>query len=226
MRPGASIREISPWRSGPGTPTPSARRSTGPAPTSPLLGDRRAGGAVPVRQLDLRRAPAHRDPGRPARGRRLRLARLPAPGRSRPALRLPGAQPARPGPWAALQPDQAAAGPLRQGRRGPGRLGRVGVRLPVRRPEPGQHPRLRPARAQVGGHQPLLRLAERPEPGHALPPDGHLRGARARPDDDPPGPARRHTGHLRRHRAPGDHRAPAPDRRHRDEHVPSLVELG
>ena len=39
----------------------------------------------------------HGDPRRPARGRRLRLARLPARRAAGPALRLPGARPVRPG---------------------------------------------------------------------------------------------------------------------------------
>ena len=116
----------------------------------------------------------------------------------------------------AVQPLEAAARPLRQGRRGPGRLGRVAVRLPVRGAEPRQRPRLGPPCPEVGGHQPVLRLAERPAPRHALPPDGHLRGARPRADDDPPGAPRQHPRHVRRHRAPGDHRAPAPHRHHGD----------
>ena len=56
-----------------------------------------------------------RDPGRAHRGRRLRLARLPAAGAARPALRLPGHRPVGPRAGAALQPEQAAARPLRQG---------------------------------------------------------------------------------------------------------------
>ena len=92
----------------------------------------------------------------------------------------------------AVQPGQAAARPVREGHRGPGRLGRGAVRLPVRRRRTGVNDaRLRPAHAQVGGDQPVLRLEQRPAPAHAVPRDGDLRGARARPDDDPPGPARR-----------------------------------
>ena len=50
----------------------------------PVLRGRRAGPAVPVRRR------RRRDPARADRGRRLRLALLPAGRRARPALRLPG----------------------------------------------------------------------------------------------------------------------------------------
>ena len=83
--------------------------------------------AVPVRRR------RHRDARRAARGRRLRLARLPARRRAGPALRLPRARPERPGQRPALQPEQAAARPVRQGDRRHHRVGRVAVRLPLGR---------------------------------------------------------------------------------------------
>ena len=97
-----------------------------------------------------------------ARGRRLRLARLPAQRRAGPALRLPGARPLRSRRGPALQPEQAAARPVRQGDRRHLRLGPVAVRLRLRRPGQPQRRRLRGQHAQVGGDQPVLRLGRRP----------------------------------------------------------------
>ena len=42
----------------------------------------------------------------------------------------------------------------------------------------------RAAHAQVGRHQPVLRLGRRPAAAHAVPRDGHLRGARQGPHAD------------------------------------------
>ncbi|MEK8105779.1 hypothetical protein NKG94_12670 [Micromonospora sp. M12] len=58
---------------------------------------------------------AERD--RAARGRRVRVARIPAGHRAGPALRLPGARSVRPGERPALQPEQAADRPVREGHR-------------------------------------------------------------------------------------------------------------
>ena len=55
-----------------------------------------------------------RRPHRPRRGRRLRLALLPADRHPGPALRLPGARPVGPGCGAPLRSEQAAARPVRQ----------------------------------------------------------------------------------------------------------------
>ena len=123
------------------------------------------------------------DPRPAARGRRLRLARLPAHRRAGPALRLPDPRPVRPRQGAALQPEQAADRPLRQGPRRPGAVGRGGVRLPVRVARRVQREGLRAVRAQVGGRQPVLRLGQRPPPAHPVPRDGDLRGARQGPHD-------------------------------------------
>ena len=116
-----------------------------------------------------------------ARGRRVRLARLPAHRRARPALRLPDPRPVRPRQGPAVQPEQAADRPLREGRRRPGAVGRGGVRLPVRLAGRAQRDGLRAVRAEVGGRQPVLRLGQRPPPAHPLPRDGDLRGARQGP---------------------------------------------
>ena len=107
----------------------------------------------------------HREPGSAGRGRRLRLARLPAGGRPGPALRLPRARAVRPGDGPALQPEQAAARPLRQGHR---RRGRDGPGAVLLRPGRGRARRLgvgqrtddefaRPHDDQRGD-QPVLRL--------------------------------------------------------------------
>ena len=171
---------------------------------------RRARRAVPVRRR------RHRDPAHAARGRRLRLARLPARRRARPALRLPRARTVRPRSRTALQPEQAAARPVRQGDRRHLRVGPVAVRLRLRRPGQPQRRRLGGQHAEVGGDQPVLRLGHRPAAAARVRRLDHLRGARQGPDRDAP----RHPGaqprHLRRDRAPGDHRAPQGARHHRD----------
>ena len=114
-----------------------------------------------------------------------------------------------PAPGPALQPQQAAARPVRQGHRRPDRLGPVGLRLRLR-DQGAQRRRLGAAHAEVRRHQPVLRLGRRPAAEHAVPQDGHLRGPRQGPDDDQPADARGAARHLRRRRAPGDDRVPAP----------------
>ena len=76
--------------------------------------------------------------------------------------------PLRPRRRAALQPEQAAAGPLRQSRRRHHHLERGPVRLPLRRPGLLQRRRLRPLRHDLGGDQPVLRLGRRPAAAHPL----------------------------------------------------------
>ncbi|CAA9376896.1 MAG: GH13_11 / GH13 / GH13_10 / GH13_13 / CBM 48 / GH13_37, partial [uncultured Nocardioides sp.] len=168
--------------------------------------------AVPVRRR------RHRDLHRPARARRVRLARLPAGRRARPAVRLPRRRAARPRAGPAVQPGEAPHRPLRQGdRRQPRvhlRLGRVAVRVPVRRPGRGQRGRLRGPPAQGRRHQPVLRLARRPAAAHALPRDRDLRGPRQGPDHPAPRGPRADAGDLLRRRAPGGDRAPAAAGRH------------
>ena len=105
-----------------------ARPTTGSGPTS------RCSPASPSGWNCACSAPTARRTGHPAGDGRVRLARLPARHRPRPALRLPGARSLRPGRGAPLQPGQAAARPVRQGDRGTGGLGPGGVQLPVRRP--------------------------------------------------------------------------------------------
>ena len=189
-----------------------------------------AGGDLGRRGHQLRRlrrggrrrrpGPVRPDRGRaaaaPARGHRPHLARLRARGRPRPALRLPGPRRLRPGAGGAPQPGQAPARPLRAGRRGDGRLGRVGVRLPGRRRRPApRRPRLEPARAQVGGGPRHLPVGRGPPPERALGGHGHLRGPRARVHHAPPGRAAAPAGQLRGHGlGPGGGPPPAPRRDH------------
>ncbi len=162
----------------------------------------RAGRALPLRHR------GRRNPGRDARGRRLRLALLPAEHRTRPVLRLPGARPPRPGPGAAMQPEQAASRPLRQGHRRPLRLGPVAVRLQLRRARQSQRRRLGRADAEVRRDQPVLRLGGRPPAAARVRRQRDLRGARQgahrAASGHPGGPARNLLGH----RASGDHRPP------------------
>ena len=125
------------------------------------------------------------------------------------------------GPWdpdqgPALQPEQAAARPLRQGDRRRDRLGPVALRLRLRRRGLPQRRRLRGAHDARRGHQPVLRLGGRPPPRHPLQRVRHLRGARQGPHPAAPRRARGAARDLRRPRAPGGHRAPHQARRHRD----------
>ena len=167
------------------------------------------------RALLLRRG-RRRDPGRADRGRRLRLARLPAADPARPALRLPGERAVGPGAGAAQQPEQAAARPLRQGHHGRHRLEPEPVRLHLRRRGLAQRRRLRPAHDQGRGDQPVLRLGGRPTPRRPLQRVGHLRGTRQRNDRAARGGPGRAARHLRRARAPLGHRPPQPAGHHRD----------
>ena len=171
---------------------------------------RREGGAL------LLRRSRRRDPGRADRGRRLRLARLPAADPARSALRLPGERAVGPGAGAALQPEQAAARPLRQGHHGRHRLEPEPVRLHLRRRGLAQRRRLRPAHDQGRGDQPVLRLGGRPPPRRPLQRVGHLRGARQGDDPAARGGPGRAARHLRRARAPLGHRPPQAAGHHRD----------
>ena len=170
--------------------------------------------AVPVRRRPTRRH--HRDPDRAHRGRRLRLALLPPPGAAGTALRLPRARPVGPREGPALQPQQAAARPLREGDGRRDRLGPVAVRLQLRRPGLAQRRRLRGAHDARRGDQPVLRLGGRPAPRHPLQRVGHLRGTRQGPDPAAPRGARGAPRDVRRPGAPRDHQPPDPARRHRD----------
>ncbi|CAK7283255.1 GH13_11 / GH13 / GH13_13 / GH13_10 / CBM 48 / GH13_37 / GH13_36 [Streptomyces misionensis JCM 4497] len=140
-----------------------------------------------------------------ARGRRLRLARLPARRRTRHALRLPGARPLAARARPPLQPGEAAARSVRPRRGRPDRQPRLPVRAFTGRPGPR---RQRRALHAGSGHRPVLRLGRRPAAAHAVRGLGDLRGPCARADPGAPrgpGPAARH---LRRTRPPRRHRAP------------------
>ncbi|CAA9345726.1 MAG: GH13_11 / GH13 / GH13_13 / GH13_10 / CBM 48 / GH13_37, partial [uncultured Nocardioidaceae bacterium] len=171
---------------------------------------RRPRGALPVRRG------GHRDPRRGHRGRRLRLALLPAAGAARAALRLPRPRAAQPLPRAALQPEQAAARPLRQGHCRRDRVGPVPVRLHLRRPGQPQRRGLRGIHDQGRGHQPVLRLGGRPAAVGPLQRVVHLRGARQGAHQAPPRPPRGAARDVRRPRSPRDHRPPHQARDHRD----------
>ena len=166
-----------------------------------LLRGRHPGRALPVRGR------RHRDPRPAARARRLRLARLPAAHRAGPALRLPRARPVRARARPPVQPEQAAARPVREGDRGRHRLVAGLLLLHLGRRGLLQRRGLRAVHEQVGRHQPVLRLGQRPPPAHAVQRDGHLRGARQGAHQDPPGHPGGHPGHVRRPVPPGDDRA-------------------
>ena len=163
----------------------------------------REGGAVPVQ-------PARQGDARPAhRGRRVRLARLPAQRRAGPALRLPGARALRPRAGPALQPAQAADRPVRQGRGRPGACGTrrcSATRSATRtaRNDADSAPFV-PKSVVVNpffdwGTDRAPRI-----PYHeTVIYEAHVRGPDDRPPGDPAGAAR----HLHRARPPGDDRAP------------------
>ena len=116
-----------------------------------------------------------------------------------------------------VQPEQAAAGPVREGHRRHLRLGPVAVRLQLRRSRQPQRRRLGGEHAEVRGDQPVLRLGRRPpaRPRYAdtVIYEAHVKGLTQTHPGHPGTDAR----HLRRRRAPGDHRAPevAGGHRHR-----------
>ena len=128
-----------------------------------------------------------RNGGGAARDGRLRPARLPARRHAGPALRLPGARPVRTGAGPPLQLGEAAARPVRPCDQRQHRVGRVGLRLPLRQARLAQRPGLRSAHHVLGRGQPVLRLGRRPAAAHRLPPHGDLRGPCEGPDHAAPG---------------------------------------
>ena len=162
-----------------------------------------------------------RDPDRTRRGRRFRLARLPADRHARPALRVPGARTVGSRQRRPVRSQQAAAGPVRQVL--PRRLrlqpGAVFLR-PERR---GSRLRRHPADGRFAGphhdqrgDQPVLRLGFRPPPAHPVSRDDHLRGSRQGYDPDPSADSRGTARHLLRPCPPGGDRAPQVAECHRD----------
>ena len=94
------------------------------------------------------------------------------------------------GPWApdegvALQSAQAAARSLRARHRRAAEVGRGALSALLRSARRAQRQRLGGAHAEVGGDQPLLRLARRSPAAHAVARDRRLRGARQGADRAP-----------------------------------------
>ena len=153
-----------------------------------------------------------------ARGRRLRLARLPARRRARPALRLPGARPVRPRARAsgATRPSCCSTPTPRRSTAASTGTSRCSATTSATRTAATTTTRAphMPSRVVIN---PFFDWGDDRPPRTPYARDGHLRGARQ-------GPHRRlhpdipeeHARHLRRRRAPGDHRAPHSARRHRD----------
>ncbi len=152
-----------------------------------------------------------------ARGRRLRLARVPARRRAGAALRLPGARPVRPGARAAVQPEQAAARPVREGHRRHLRLGPVAVQLhtSATRTAATTRTRRRTCRSRVVINPFFDWGVDRPprrQYNETVIYEAHVKGL----TETHPGIPEEHPRHLRGDRAPGDHRAPEVARRHGD----------
>ena len=109
----------------------------------------------------------------------LRLARLPAGRRTRPALRLPRARAVRPGGGQRCNPAKLLLDPYAKAIDGHIDWDEALFSYQLRRP--GRRATTVDSRAvhdEVRGHQPVLRLGRRPAAAHPVPRDGHLRGAR------------------------------------------------
>ena len=135
-------------------------------------------------------------------------------------LRIPRPRPLRAGPWAALQPAQGAARPVRQGDRAAAHAARQPPRVRPRcaggRPRSAGLARQRSVRAAGGGRGGRLRVGRRPPSGRAVRGHRHLRGARARPERAASRRRRAGARHLPRGLLPA--RAgtpPVPRRQHR-----------
>ena len=168
---------------------------------------------------DRRQRP--RDPDRTRRGRRFRLARVPADHHPRTALWVPGARTVGPCQRRPVRPQQASAGPVRQVL--PRRF-RLQSGVVLLRPE-RRGSRLRwhsaDGRFTRPHHdqrrdQPVLRLGFRPPPAHPVSRDDHLRGSRQGYDPDASADSGRITRYLLRPRTPGGDRASQVAECHRD----------
>ena len=115
------------------------------------------------------------NPGRPDRGGRLHLARLPAPGRPGPAVRLPRARAVGSRVRLPLRSPPAAPRPVRPAEH---RTRWTRTRR-LRRPVRDGH---RPLRAPLGGGVAVLRLGLRPAAAAPVAGIGPVRGARQGPD--------------------------------------------
>ena len=115
-----------------------------------------------------------------------------------------------------MQPEQAAARPLRQGRRWPVGVERGDFSLPLRRSRVVEkRSRQRAVLPEERGHQSVLRLGTRSAPEHALAQDRRLRNTREGVHEAPPGHPRGAARNLRGHGPPGRGEVPAASRRHR-----------
>ena len=178
----------------PGTPYPLGATYDGTGDElRPLLRGGRAGRALP----DRRRR--HRDPRRPDRGRRLRLARLPAR-RSSPASATASGCTARTTPQRGhrCNPNKLLLDPYAKAIEGQIDGDQSLFSYDFDDPKKRNTDDSLGNTMIVGRHQPVLRLGQRPAAAARVPRDGHLRGARQGPDDDPPRRARGDPRHLRR----------------------------
>ncbi len=157
-----------------------------------------------------------RDPRRPAGNHRALLAWIPSQREAGPTLRFPRARTVGARARAVVQPREAAARSVREGRRRHVGVERSGVPLPLQRARKlAQRARQRPVRRQERRHQPLLRLGLRSAPEHAVAPHGRLRDARQGIHQAASRDSRRPARHLRRHGASGRRQIPAAAWHHR-----------
>ena len=159
---------------------------------------------------------ASRDPGRADRGRRLRLALLPAavqPGQ-RYGYRVHG-------PWDPEQglrcnPNKLLLDPYAKATTGEIDWDQSLFGYNFGDEDSRNDDDSGRAHDPRRGDQPVLRLGGRPPARRPLQRVGHLRGPRQGADPAAPGRARGAARHLRRPRAPRGHRPPQAARRHRD----------
>ena len=165
--------------------------------------------AVPVRRRG--RGAAHRA----QRGRRVLLARLPAPGRRRPALRLPGARPRDPARGQRCNPNKLLLDPYAKAVDGGVDWDPACFPYDVASGDPASRndQDSAPTSPRRWSSTPL-RLGRRPPARDAVARVGDLRDARQGVHGHAPGHPRAAARHLCRPRPPGRRRLPHGPRRH------------
>ena len=152
---------------------------------------------------------------RPARGGRLRLARVPSRRRARPALRLSGARPYDPSRGHRCNPSKLLLDPYAKAIDGTIRVGPVAVLLPLRRSAQPQRRRLRRAMPKSVVINPFFDWGvDRPpkrQYAESVIYEAHVKGL----TESASGDSGRTARDLRRHRPSGHHRSPALTRGHR-----------
>ena len=199
------------WRSGRERPTRWGRPTTASGTNFAVFSE--AADKVELCLFDADGAETRLDA---ARGRRIRLARLHPQHRARPALRLPGARPVRPGRGHRCNPNKLLLDPYAKAIDGTFDWNQSLFGYNFGDPDSRNDDDSAASMPKCGGHQPVLRLGRRPAARPRIRRHRHLRGARQGAHPDAPRHPRADPRHLRRRRAPGDHRASEDVGRQRD----------